>query len=88
MNPTLEKWREVEEEKIKANTWKEAASEIKSWSVLLKHAHSAASYTNDKDAEREHQNTMRLLATLHSSFLKHAGVPDQERFRVSQEFCK
>lgn len=76
------------EEDIQAKVWKEAASEIKSWSVLLKHAHSSANYTNIKDAEREYQNTMRLLATLHSSFLKHAGVSDQERFQISQEFCK
>ena len=43
-----------------------AVNEIEGWERLLIKAHEGCPYSNPKEAEREHKNTMNLLATIKS----------------------
>lgn len=53
-----------------------AIQEIEGWETLLEKAHKELPYSNPKEADREHGNKMRLLATIRSKLIaRYEGKP-------------
>ena len=51
-----------------------AIDEIDGWEKLMTKAHAVTPYANPKEAEREHGNTMRLLAVIKSKLTKKLAI--------------
>lgn len=63
------------------NGVKEAVKEVQGWRDISIKAHKACTYTNPKEAEREHKNQLNLLGVIESKLRAKSGEDKKEIFR-------